>query len=154
MLHVVHKHSFPTKQIVSVPFVASQSSSCAKCRILTWLAGCESKQWMVRCHSNSAVSTIPYEVLCKENAVLQRRQYATTASCDGFSFCQGLVLVLAARQTVTHTCRDHEEHIARCTPTVLVPHQVFVLLFCWIDLARTSQRENPVRGVHCQSIPH
>ena len=35
---------------------------------------------MVRCHSNSAVSTIPYEVLCKENAVLQRRQYATTAS--------------------------------------------------------------------------
>ena len=35
---------------------------------------------------NSAVSTIPYEVLCKENTVPQRRQYATTASRDGFPF--------------------------------------------------------------------
>ena len=135
---------------------------------------------MVRCHANSAVSTIPYEVLCKENAVLQKRQYPTTASRDGFPFVRAWFWswrrVSAAldkfkesevclspperddvigRFTVTHTCAwimkstspALHTNSSHSSPGVCCPS------FGWIDLARTSQRENPVGGVHCPANP-
>ena len=56
------------------------------------------------------------------------------------------------RFTVTHTCVDHEKHIARGA------HQQFSFLtqcllsfFGWIDLARRSH--NNVGGVHCPANP-
>ena len=45
----------PIAKVVCVPFVAFQSASRAKCRILTWLVGCE---------SNQVDGTIPLDHAC------------------------------------------------------------------------------------------
>ena len=45
----------PVAKVVCVPFVAFQSASRAKCRILTWLVGCE---------SNQVDGTIPLDHAC------------------------------------------------------------------------------------------
>ena len=55
---------------------------------------------------------------------------------------------VTGRFTVTHTCMDNEKHLAR-----VADQQFSFVLFWWTHLARTSQRENPVGGVHCPANP-